>query len=290
MGKYFIKSTNLGKEWTVLDMSNYASGLIDVEFISKDTGFVSGYHKYDSLGGIILYTVDGGQTWVEKFRSLVPGQAIWKLQNLDNKNWFGSVESYPNQPVTIAKSSDSGLTWVSKIVDTSSPPGYIQVIGFINELKGWTGGKSTFLYETFDGGETWTKLSTCNSTFDRFQRVNDTIAYLTGRSFMRYSNRPLITGIDNNQINEPFHLLQIKPNPLIIGEKLTIEIEQKSDTYAEIGIVDIQGKFIEVIQKKVQTKGKYTYQINIDEKYSSGIYTVYLYTNEGMESANFSIR
>lgn len=287
LAKYFIKSTDLGQTWTVTDLSDYATGMIDVEFISKDTGFISGYHKYDSLGGVILYTTDGGITWQEKYRTNLPGQAIWKLQNLDNKHWYGSIQPYPNQPVSIIKSVDSGATWTYHTIDTISH--YLQVIGFVNKTKGWTGGKQ-LLYETNDGGLTWQIKPSCNTNFDRFQRVNDTLAYMTGKSFMRFSNRPLVTGIQNQYLNEPYHLIRLKPNPVKLGEKLTIEIDQSSDTYAELGIVDMQGRFIEVIQKTIQSKGKYNYQINIDDKYSAGMYTIYFYTNEGMESLNFSIR
>ncbi len=287
LAKYFIKSTDLGQTWTVTDLSNYATGMIDVEFINKDTGFISGYHKYDSLGGVILYTTDGGLSWQEKYRTNLPGQSIWKLQNLDNKNWYGSIQTIPNQHVSFIKSVDSGATWTYHIVDTISH--FFQVIGFVNKMKGWTGGKQ-FLYETLDGGQTWQKTSSCNTNFDRFQRINDSLAYMTGKSFMRYSTRPLVTGIENRYLNEPFHKIKLKPNPIKIGEKLTFEIAQSSDTYAEVGIVDLQGKMMEVIQKKVQPKGKYIYHINIDEKYTAGMYTIYLYTNEGMESLNFSVR
>jgi hypothetical protein len=218
----------------------------------------------------------------------LPGQAIWKLQNLDNKHWFGSVESYPNQPMSMIKSVDSGLTWSQYIVDSSS--GFNQVIGFVNKMKGWTGGNGSTLFETSDGGQTWAFTTSCNRSFDRFQRVNDTLAYMTGKSFMRYSKRPLVVGVNNKYLDMPFHKLEIKPNPVKMGSHLYITIEQTSDTYAELGIVDMQGKFIEVIQKKIQPKGIYSYQINIDEKYSAGMYTIYLYTNEGMESLNFSVR
>lgn len=288
MAKYFIKSNDLGQTWQVIDMSAYATGLIDVEFISKDTGFVSGYHKIDSLGGIVLYTTDGGITWSQKITTNFKGQSIWKLQNLDGKNWFGSIESHPNQEIAMIKSIDSGQTWTYHLVDTAFE--YIQVIAFINKNRGWTGGMKQQLYETNDGGQTWAIIPSCNRNFDRFHRVNDSLAYMTGKSFMRYSTRPLVTGIENKYLNEPFHQLSIKPNPVAIGEKLSIELNQSSDTYAEIGVVDIQGKFIEVIQRKIQTKGKYSYKIKIDEKYSSGIYTLYLYTNEGMESLNFIVR
>lgn len=288
MGKYFIKSIDLGQTWTVVDMSQYAAGLIDVEFISKDSGFVSGYHRYDSLGGVVLFTTDAGNTWREVHRTIISTGSIWKLQNLDNKNWYGSVQKYPNGDVSYIYSIDSGQTWSYQSIDTNSK--FIQVIGFVNKNKGWTGGLKKELYETNDGGNSWSIVNTCNSNFDRFQRVNDTLAYMTGKSFMRYSTRPLVTGIENKYLNEPFHQLSIKPNPVAIGEKLSIELNQSSDTYAELGVVDIQGKFIEVIQRKIQAKGRYSYKLEIDEKYSSGVYTLYLYTNEGMESLNFVVR
>ncbi|MBK5284533.1 MAG: hypothetical protein JJE25_03960, partial [Bacteroidia bacterium] len=56
---YIVKSTDGGSTWSFIDMHTYASHLIDMYFLNKDTGFVTGSSPSPSFSGIILYTTDG---------------------------------------------------------------------------------------------------------------------------------------------------------------------------------------------------------------------------------------
>lgn len=57
---YVIKSTDSGNTWKFIDMSAYASALVEVQFIDENVGFVSGS---DEQGAVILKTTDGGDSW-----------------------------------------------------------------------------------------------------------------------------------------------------------------------------------------------------------------------------------
>jgi photosystem II stability/assembly factor-like uncharacterized protein len=63
-------STNGGTTWTSIDLSQYASALVDIFFTSENVGFVVGKSNPASDGGIVLYTADGGTTWEVKHKTL----------------------------------------------------------------------------------------------------------------------------------------------------------------------------------------------------------------------------
>ena len=80
---FVLRSDDRGASWEALDLSEYAFGLIDVHFISADTGFVCG-RGHD--GGIILHTTDAGMSWEEVYNTTNVGDYVWKLQFIDAVN------------------------------------------------------------------------------------------------------------------------------------------------------------------------------------------------------------
>src|SRR5690606_10181004 len=109
---YVIKSSDGGTTWTSIDLSQYATSLVDIHFIDEDHGFVSGQAAPLSDGGIVLYTADGGQIWEVKHKTYFPQDYIWKLQTPDGVHFFGAVESTPSsENVRMIKSADAGVSW-----------------------------------------------------------------------------------------------------------------------------------------------------------------------------------
>ncbi|HRH37483.1 MAG TPA: YCF48-related protein, partial [Flavobacteriales bacterium] len=60
---FIYKSINAGSTWNYIDMSMYATRLVDIHFLSADTGFATGAANPASNGCVILRTTDGGSTW-----------------------------------------------------------------------------------------------------------------------------------------------------------------------------------------------------------------------------------
>src|SRR5690606_11116016 len=112
-----------------------ASSLVEIHFLSADTGFVCSQADSLSDGGIILYTTDGGQDWQTVYKTLTNLYYIWKIQSPDGINYFAAVSSVPAAGnTTFLKSTDAGMTWTQGIVDTTWRD--IQKIGFLDSLKG----------------------------------------------------------------------------------------------------------------------------------------------------------
>lgn len=272
---FIIKSTDTGKTWTSINMSAYANSLVEIHFINADTGFVSGMSNPITKGGIILYTQNGGLTWEVKYQTNRPQDYVWKIQSPDKKNYYASIEAFPTAGnVRMVQSIDSGKTWATKIVKNSYT--YIQTIGFIDSLRGWTGGDN-ILYETKDGGKNWNTIK-LGSSYNRFFRINDSIAYLTGGYIYKYHKESISTDI-RDIISDDIHSLNVSPNPFSTNFKVDVNIKTK--TNCKLLLVNNEGKTIQTIYDGVLHPNKYSYQIDT-QKIPAELYYVILKTNEGL--------
>ena len=239
---YVIKSIDKGLTWTFKDMSAHASCLIDTYFFDAAHGFATGSISEEIEGemvitsGVVLYTADGGDTWTEKFRTNHLTDRVWKIQTPDNKHFFGSIESDFGE-TRMLRSSDAGQTWEMITVDPEYS--YIQVVGFIDSLKGWTGGNET-LYETENGGNSWSKIA-LGSTYNRFFKINEELAYMTGRKVYKFK-RSLVTGTLDEERYDPIHSLTVSPNPT--HGKATVRIRFANPTMAHIHVYNATGNVL----------------------------------------------
>lgn len=271
---FVIKSTNKGLDWTYTDMSDYATSLIDVYFFDADHGFVTGSVN-DEDGGVILYTADGGNTWTEKFRTNHLEDRIWKIQTPDNIHFFASVESYMDE-TRMLRSSDAGQTWEMITVDPEYA--YIQLVGFIDPLHGWTGGAET-LYETADGGDTWAKIE-LGSTYNRFFKVNEGLAFMTGSKVYKFT-RDVITSVTDPEPHDPIHHMTVSPNPTLGNAKVRITFG--NPTMAHIYLYNVAGKVMKNIFDGPVAAGEKIIELDLTDQ-GVKAYLVIVKTNEGMIS------
>lgn len=272
---FIIKSTDRGATWTSIDMSAYANSLVEIHFINADTGFVSGMSNPITKGGVILYTKNGGLTWEIKYQTNRAQDYVWKIQSPNGKNYYASIESFPTSGnVRMVQSVDSGKTWATKIVKTKYT--YVQTIGFIDTLRGWTGGDNV-LYETKDGGTTWNSI-TLGTSYNRFFRTNDSTAFLSGTHLYKYNKDSISTSIGNIK-SDDIHSLTISPNPFTSSLKIDVNIKNK--TNCKLLLVNNEGKTIQTIYDGVLHPNKYSYQLDT-QKIPAELYYVILKTNEGL--------
>lgn len=181
-GPTIIKTVDGGCNWELIDMSPYADNLIDIYFTDKDNGIVVGgrnnyscdinnpayppprLSRYAQLRPVVLRTSDGGKTWkntAENTQGLMCGEWGWKIQFIDDKVGFVSLENFAS--AAILKTTDGGDSWtrhdvkdnVGRIINND-----LEGIGFINERQGWVGGwgynfGGLMNSYTENGGETW---------------------------------------------------------------------------------------------------------------------------------------
>ena len=138
------------------DTPDESTGFSSIHFISAETGWVSGYLG-NGIGGAILNTTDGGDSWQLQYSGARPISALYFISPLTG--WAlvaphqGSQESH-----TLLQTLDGGDTWLeaSELVSPSD----LQFIEpqLARALVGR--GADRELVETTDGGRTWATLAT----------------------------------------------------------------------------------------------------------------------------------
>ncbi len=280
---FIVKSNDSGASWTSIDMSSYATALVEIQFLDENIGYASGA---TASGGVILKTTDGGTTWTPIYNSNIPGEYVWKLQILSSNSEviFGSVEANAPNNGKMIRSLDSGVNWISKEVPFTS----VQAVGFLTENYGWMGGYTSSLgtnfpfMETQDGGDTWTDIGV-GSNLNRIFFLSNTLAYASGATIYKFSENNLSNPnfIETNRIPLKVAIL---PNP--VKDKLNISIEFTQSDHVVIEIYDVSGKFIKSLKIDTIDKAS-TNNYSFDFPYPSGTYLLNLHNDTGRQSLKF---
>lgn len=275
---YVIRSTDGGMNWDKTNLNSMASALIDVLFLNADTGFVSGKAQPPSLGGIILATVDGGDTWSVRHLTGHHDDYIWKLQTPDSVHIYGSVEAVVGTGTRIVRSSDAGATWTTQAVTPLVP--YMQVMGFLDTLHGFVGGNQILL-ETLNGGQSWQSIP-LDAGYDRFHRISATEAFMCGNGVYKYGDASV--GIAPTP-PAPVEWLDVRPNPATSGIiEATVHAHGRSQ--AELTLCSEQGQVMRLLYKGELVAGERRFTVPVYDL-AAGNYYVVLRTNQGQSTAAF---
>lgn len=268
---YVIKSTDSGSTWKYIDMSAYATALVEILFINENVGYVSGG---DAQGAVILKTTNGGESWTQIYRTNEPGDYIWKMQIFADQNkMFCSIESETQGK--LLKTLDGGLNWQTK----NFPDNYVQAVGFVSETHGWMGGHNSGFMETFDGGNTWVN-NNLGGSLNRIFFVNNNVAFASGNHIYKMTNTGLGTSETENEkvVNLK---VDVVPNP--IKDKLNLNVHYLHSDHIIIGLYDFTGRYLgNILKDNVNYKGVKTY--SLDFKYPVGEYILAIHSNLGRQS------
>ena len=272
---FILKTTDTGDTWSYTDLSTLANALVEVIFLNELVGYAAGK---DDNGGVILKTTDGGLTWTQIYNSNIAGEYVWKLQFVNgNPNvLFGSIESVPMQQGKVIKSFDAGATWESK----DCPIRPIQALGFETPQRGWVGGHIGNLYETNDGGDTWTDLG-FGTNANRIFFIGNT-AYCSGATILKLTET---LSVPNNNL-ESRKDLKVVISPMPITDKLNFSIEYPETDNAIIELYDHQGRRVEKLTREsLVSKGVKDYSFNFN--HAAGLYFLSIQHNTGRQSVQF---
>jgi len=129
---------------------------------------------------------------------------------------YTSLENHGNPTAYFLKTTNGGVNWQQKVFLNRFYDE--EGIGFINENTGWIGGWFERSYKTTNGGNNWLINAWGNfatgDNFNRFRKINDTLAYAVGLTVFKYS-RDTLVGINqiSSEIPNGFDLKQNYPNP-----------------------------------------------------------------------------
>jgi photosystem II stability/assembly factor-like uncharacterized protein len=268
---YIIKSIDGGASWSFIDMSAYASSIIDLHFVSKDTGFATGKSPLSLELAVILYTTDGGATWATKYYGGLQDYGYcWKIQQLTPRIYYASVERMTNQGAKILRSVDGGMTW--ETINVSPLQYQVQAAGFIDPQKGWVGGDFGKSWETSNGGRTWDSIAVC-PRMNRVFKVNDTMLFATGTQIWKYKGKGIFPAIP------PSSNASMKCHPNPVKDLLTINIAVSVPAHISLLLLDVNGRRIKVIDNTDRPKGSYQFYVTTTGL-PTGIYYVALTTHE----------
>lgn len=271
---YIIKSTDSGNTWEYIDMSEYATALVEILFVNEEVGYVSGT---DSEGGIILKTTDGGTSWTKIYGSRIANEYVWKMQILNGNQFFCSIESTAPNSGKLLKSLNGGITWETK----NFPDVDVQAVGFVSASKGWMGGHNTGFYETNDGGNTWTNLN-IGGSLNRIFFVNSNLAYASGNQIYKMTTGNLATTESDKNIKEL--KVEIAPNP--VTHVLNLKIHYEHSDHIIIALYDLSGKLLkEILKDDISNKGIKNY--NLPFEYPAGTYFLNIHSNIGRQNIKF---
>ncbi|MCX6159698.1 MAG: YCF48-related protein [Ignavibacteriae bacterium] len=198
-------------QW-ILQASNTSAHFLNIRFLNKNTGWVSG------TNGTIVKTTNGGLNWVVQITNLA-SKEIRGLTIVDSNivyaaglfdtflkttnggtNWqilrngpVPTLHSYwstyfinPNTGwicgtlQTIYKTTNGGLTLDSINV----PAGFMYDIYFRNELEGLACGETAAMFRTTDGGFSWytinVPVANQSADFDKFSFINNNTGFVIG--------------------------------------------------------------------------------------------------------------
>jgi photosystem II stability/assembly factor-like uncharacterized protein len=274
-----VKTTNAGASFESINLSGYASACIGVYFVNKDTGFVGGVSNIASEGSVILYTANGGNSWTKVYISNIQTEHVWYIIPFSSNILYASVQHFSPYRMYYLISTDGGMSWTRGTIDGSNQ--YAEAIGFVNNMStGWiASGAGSGMYQTTDGGSSWTFMNFGQKIHSMFV-VNDTTIYACGQRIYKYTTK--IVGIQNNTytIPEDFHILyQNYPNPF--NPATTIKFYLKSASHVKMRIYDLKGELIASLTDEVRNAGMNEVTWNAGDV-PSGIYFYSMMTDEGI--------
>ncbi len=152
----FIGHGTSRAQWNQINAYDSTMGYRDVFFLSDNIGFVVGYKSDSQNGsypGVILRTLDGGNSWDTTFTNNFCGLRCVYFSDMDTgyAGGFGGV---------ILKTVDGGSTWVN----LAQPFGNVPWLAchFTSGDTGYFSCTSVgphIVIKTTDGGQTWTQLA-----------------------------------------------------------------------------------------------------------------------------------
>ena len=270
----FIKSEDGGLNWLSISLDTLARGLVDLYFISTETGFAAGSVNQSGIRGAIFKTNDGGETWETAAVSSLTGISSWKISFPTSSTGYISFQGGGND-VLIFKTTNAGINW-SEITYTLPDIFSAQGIGFADSLNGWISGFTLTdkTYQTTDGGLSWFE-DDFGKIINRFRFLSDTLAYAVGQTVYKYSTMP-VTNI--NTYVEPglpdaYTLEQNYPNPFNPATK--ISWQSPIGSHQTIKVFNVLGREVATLVDEFRDAGSYEVEFHPESgirELASGVY------------------
>lgn len=233
--------------------------MTSVQFLDNNFGFAAGRStKAGSNAGVILRTIDGGQSWQDRSLPDVCGLTAPILVIDFITPRLGWAVQTCNVTATIYKTADSGSTWSPQDTITISR---IFAIDAVDSLHAWAVGQvlgsNGAIAKTSNGGSSWdvTQPPSSSPLLSIAMRDNAN-GFACGQAATLLVYAPVSTDVPGEHTNRPksFELSQNYPNPFN-GETRIAFTLQKSQPVT-LTVYNILGQPIRTLIEGIRPVGK----------------------------------
>jgi photosystem II stability/assembly factor-like uncharacterized protein len=144
-GGVILSTTDGGVTWTPQD-SGTSVQLTAVQFLDSQHGW--------AVGNDVLYTTNGGQTWLKGQYS---GATLYGISMVNASTGWAVGGSG-----TIVATTNGGRTWVGQQSTTSQN---LTSVSFTDDNNGWAVGGDGAIVHTINGGSTWSTQASGTKAF-----------------------------------------------------------------------------------------------------------------------------
>lgn len=278
-----VKTSDGGITWqqAFVDTSLLAFfPVLNVKFYNDNIGYASG-GMFD-IAGVVWRTTNGGTSWTAIDPVYAPADEVHQIHIFDSLHVMGAGGDPDfGYGVAMMHSFDGGITWDYRELGVQ---GYASDLAFRNEKEAWApiGPGRKFVY-SLDSGETWTAMTTPDSTEIYYLTFPDSLhGYAVGSrgSVLRYK-LPVNPGINQVDASPQFSVLsQNHPNPAISMTRIILDIPFEGMVSLEV--VDIYGRGIKSVLKEEMKKGRSEVMVNLEDILPG----IYIYSITVVDYAN----
>jgi photosystem II stability/assembly factor-like uncharacterized protein len=146
---YILLSDDNGRQWRQVK-TPVSVTLTAVQFVTPKTGWAVGHF------GIVLKSVDGGESWVKQLDGVQAAQIILAAAKSDQQCVIGQLNPLEQGQFEAAKTIDFDrrLAIAKRFVDDGPDKPFLDLY-FENDQTGFILGAFNLIFRTQDGGKTW---------------------------------------------------------------------------------------------------------------------------------------
>jgi photosystem II stability/assembly factor-like uncharacterized protein len=228
-------------------LHNYFPGTGKFQFLNHSLGFLA-----DGDSGLVLKTMDGGNTWTNiNVGNVTMNACSIYMLNPDTGFVVGTKGK-------ICKTINGGTTWSAPIQIASTNDDLFDVTFFTNQIGYIVGGTNPngppnnqhgIIMVTYDGGTTWFRDdSLCCGALTAICKGDDSTGYAVGWAgkVLKISNPGYAAGINSNSNND--FSVSIFPNPFSSSATISITGSENANEKMQFELYDVFGRKVRSVE------------------------------------------
>jgi hypothetical protein len=248
-----------GASWKVQAIGDSITKLTKMDFVDSLHGWITTgvYSKKSAL----VHTADGGNSWQVL---ATPSYGFAAISFIDTLRGWGIGAGSK-----ISRTIDGGLTWEFLKIINSSADFFANALSFSDSMYGWAFGFEFYqgdiapsIYQTTDGGQSWTRqyVGVSGQVYDS-QMPDRYHGWAVGSGGVVMAYRTL-TSVPRRLADVPqnFKLRGNYPNPF--NPLTNIDYEVRERAHVTIAVYDVYGRHVRTLVNAEREPG--VYQVKFD--------------------------